>query len=177
MSEWDAYRKTARRAEGRAAFAGKGSRPYVARARELEADPDLDADAKKTLTGFLKQYDEVRPEIVRRTRQLFSQWNAVRALAKSRGVGRFIPPESEAVVEGMRKLAAEHPEHLSVKQKEMFETIAAEYDEHAERQRQWVMDHEAVSRTRPRLRLPDRRRMSSGGRRAFAHTAERLQVL
>ena len=137
VSEWDAYRKEARR-EGRAAFAGKGSRPYVARARELEADPDLDADAKKTLTGFLKQYDEVRPEVVRRTRQLFSGWNAVRDLAKSRGVGRFIPPESEAVVEGMRKLAAEYPEHLSVKQKEMFETIAAEYDEHVERQRKWV---------------------------------------
>ena len=52
QSEWDAYRKEARRA-GRAAFADKASRPYVARARELEADPDLDAEAKKTLTGFL----------------------------------------------------------------------------------------------------------------------------
>ena len=38
----------------------------------------------------------------------------------------------------MRKLATEHPEHLSVRQKEMFETIAAEGDEHAECQRQWV---------------------------------------
>ena len=135
VSEWDTFRKEAR-SEGRAAFAGKGSRPYVARARELAADPDLDAEAKKTLNGFLEQYDDVRPEVVRRTRQLFSQWNAVRDLAKSRGVGRFIPPESEAVVEGMRKLAAEHPEHLSVKQKAMFETIAAEYDEHVQRQRQ-----------------------------------------
>ena len=136
-SEWDDYRKKARR-EGRAAFAGKGSRPWIARARELEADPDLDAEAKKTLTDLLKQYDDVRPQVVKRTRQLFSQWDKVRKLAQSRGVGRFIPPESEAVVEGMRKLAAEHPEHLSVKQKEMFEAIAAEYDEHAERQRQWV---------------------------------------
>ena len=137
VSEWDAFRKEARR-QGRAAFAGKGSRPYVARARELATDPDLDAEAKKTLTGFLKQYDEVRPAVVKRTGQLFSQWDAVRNLAKSRGVGRFIPPESEAVVEGMRKLAAEHPEHLSARQRKMFETIAAEYDQHAERQRQWV---------------------------------------
>ena len=135
QSEWNAYRKEARRA-GRAAFADKASRPYVARARELEADPDLDAEAKKTLTGFLNEYDKVRPQVMKRTGQLFSQWDAVRDLAKARGVGRFVPPESEAVVEGMRKLAAEHPGHLSDKQKETFETIAAEYDEHVERQRQ-----------------------------------------
>ena len=81
----------------------------------------------------------MRPEVVRHTRQLFSQWNEVRAVARSRGVGRFIPPQSAAVVEGMRRLAAEHPDHLSRKQREMFEGIAAEYDLFVDRQRQWVM--------------------------------------
>ena len=52
---------------------------------------------------------------------------------------RFIPPQSAEVVEGIRSLAAGHPEHLSVRQREMFESIAAEYDLHVERQRQWAM--------------------------------------
>ncbi len=137
-AEWDAFGKDVRR-EGRAVFADKGIRPYVARARELTADPDLDAEAKKKVDRFLREHDDVRPEVVRRTRQLFSQWNDVRAVANSRGVGRFIPPQSAAVVEGMRRLAAEHPDHLSRKQREMFEGIAAEYDLFVDRQRQWVM--------------------------------------
>ncbi|MCY4502921.1 MAG: hypothetical protein OXE57_15325, partial [Alphaproteobacteria bacterium] len=137
-AEWDAFDKGERR-EGRAIFAGRGSRPYVARARDLAVDPDLDTEAKGRLDRFLREHDDVRPEVVRRTRQLFSQWDDVRAVAKSRGVGRFIPPQSAAVVEGMRRLAAEHPDHLSRKQREMFEGIAAEYDLFVDRQRQWVM--------------------------------------
>ncbi len=138
FAEWDAFGKGVRR-EGRAVFADKGSRPYVARARDLAADPDLDAEAKKKVNRLLREHDDVRPEVVRRTRQLFSQWNDVRAVAKSHGVSRFIPPQSAAVVEGMRRLAAEHPDHLSRKQREMFEGIAAEYDLFVDRQRQWVM--------------------------------------
>ncbi len=137
-SEWDAFERAVR-AGGRVGFADKRSRQYVDRARRLEADPDLDAEAKETLAAFLHEHDVVRPKVVRRCRELFAQWNAVRATARARGVGRFIPPESAEVVAGMRKLAAESPEHLTRRQKETFETIAEEYVLHVERQRTWVM--------------------------------------
>ena len=76
---------------------------------------------------------------MKRVRQLFLRWNRVREVAKSGGVGRFIPPESEEVVEGMRRLAPTHPEHLSRRQRETFESIAAEYGLLVERRRQWAV--------------------------------------
>ncbi len=127
-------RETRARQARRAVFADKASRPFVARARQLVADPDLDDEAKTRLDRFLREHDDVRPEVVRRTRQLFSQWKAVCETAKARGVSRFVIDEAPEIVAAMGKLAAEHPGHLSVKQKSMFLVIGAEYEQHIERQ-------------------------------------------
>ncbi len=127
-------RETRARQARRAVFADKASRPFVARARQLVADPDLDDEAKTRLDRFLREHDDVRPEVVRRTRQLFSQWKAVCETAKARGVSRFVIDEAPEIVAAMGKLAAEHPGHLSVKQKSMFLAIDAEYEQHIERQ-------------------------------------------
>ncbi len=134
-SEWGTF-ETAVRAGGSVGFADPRSKPLVARARTLAADPDLDTETKDKLRDFLREHDVVRPDVVRRCDDLFRKWDEIRTLAKTRGVSRFAMEGSPETVEEMRKLAAEHPAQLTRKQKETFTNIAAEYDRYVMRQKQ-----------------------------------------
>ena len=134
-SEWDAF-ESAARAGGSVGFADPRSTPFVARARTLAADPDLDTETKDKLAKFLHEHDVVRPDVVGRCNELFRKWNDVRARAKTRRASRFAMEGSPEIVAEMRALAAGHPAHLTRKQRETFTKIAAEYDRHVDRQRE-----------------------------------------
>ena len=67
----------------------------------------------------------VQPKVARRGEAAAKQWNEILAL-----------PESAAVVEEMRSLTTDHPEHLTPEREKAFRDIAAGHDRHEERLRE-----------------------------------------
>ncbi len=143
--EWDAFRAPIE-AKGLTAFADRGCRPHVERAREIARDPDLRPDVKDRLTTFLLDHDVAWPAAVKRYGQLLEEWKEIRARAQARRISRFSVIGSTFIVEDMRELAASP--HLSEAQKETFRDIAAGHDAHIERLRRQRERERALSRGR-----------------------------
>ena len=141
--EWDAFRAPIE-AKGLTAFADRGCRPHVERAREIARDPDLRPDVKDRLTTFLLDHDVAWPAAVKRYGQLLEEWKEIRARAQARRISRFSVIGSTFIVEDMRELAASP--HLSEAQKETFRDIAAGHDAHIERLRHQRERERALSR-------------------------------
>ena len=62
--------------------------------------------------------------------------SGILAGAREQGVSRFDMPGSAEIVAEMRDLAARHPAHLTPRQKETFENIAAERDRRVARRQE-----------------------------------------
>ena len=140
--DWDAFRAPVE-AKGLVAFADRGCRPHVERAREIVLDPDLPRDAKDRLTTFLHDHDIAWPLAVRRYGELLAQWKELREEAKTR-IGRFDIVAGMNVIDDMRDLAASP--HLTEAQKKTFLDIAAERDAHVERLRRHRQQERTLSR-------------------------------
>ena len=142
--EWDAFRAPIE-AKGLTAFADRGCRPHVERAREIARDPDLRPDVKDRLTTFLLDHDVAWPAAVKRYGQLLEEWKEIRAKAQARRISRFSVIGSTFIVEDMRELAASP--HLSEAQKQTFRDIAAGHHAHIERLRRQQERERALSRS------------------------------
>ncbi len=135
---WDDFRKGLR-AEGKVAFAdeqAERSGVYFEVARDLLGNPDLDEEAKGELRAFLREREVVQPEVARRGEAAAEQWDGILARAKAQRLRPYALPESAAVVEEMRSLTANHPEHLTPEREKAFRDIVAGHDRHAARLRE-----------------------------------------
>ena len=132
---WEDFQKGLR-AQGKAAFAEERAGRFFEAARDLLGNPDLDDGAKTELRAFLCEREAVQPEVARRGEAAAAQWDKVSALAKAQRLRPFALPEGAAVVEEMRSLTTDHPEHLTPEREKAFKDVVAAHDRHAERQRE-----------------------------------------
>ena len=136
---WDGFRKGLR-AEGKVAFAEEHAGTFLEVARDLLDNPDLDDGAKEELRAFLQECEEVQPKVARRGAAAASQWDEILARAKAQRLRPYALPESAAVVGEMRRLATNHPEHLTPEREKAFSDIVAEHDRRQRELRQGLSE-------------------------------------
>ena len=138
---WEDFQKGLR-AEGKVAFAEEQAVTgvYFEVARDLIGNPDLDEEAKEELRAFLREREEVQPEVARRGEAAAEQWDELSARAKAQRLRPYALPESAAVVEEMRSLATRHPEHLKPEREKAFRDIVAGHDRRQRELRQGLSE-------------------------------------
>ncbi len=136
---WDGFRKGLR-AEGKVAFAEEHAGTFLEVARDLLDNPDLDDGAKEELRAFLQECEELQPKVARRGAAAASQWDGILARAKAQRLRPYALPESAAVVGEMRRLATNHPEHLTPEREKAFRDIVAEHDRRRRELRQGLSE-------------------------------------